>query len=126
MPADSPAVDQDPGLHRHASAGPRESLSEKDEKSIHNAKSEPNVTDLEASPNAKDSVEQGSWYRPYILIGLAILILGWWISATVLKATRHRWYVVAVRMCTSCNQDSSPLFPQDCSDGFCLGVFLSF
>lgn len=29
--------------------------------------------------------------RPYILGGLATLILGWWISATVLKATRHRW-----------------------------------
>lgn len=30
-------------------------------------------------------------FRPYILIGLALLILGWWISATVLQATRHRW-----------------------------------
>jgi concentrative nucleoside transporter, CNT family len=30
--------------------------------------------------------------RPYLLIGLALLILGWWISATVLQATRHRWY----------------------------------
>ncbi|KAI5123866.1 hypothetical protein M0805_005683 [Coniferiporia weirii] len=31
--------------------------------------------------------------RPFILGGLAALILGWWISATVLKATRHRWIV---------------------------------
>lgn len=30
-------------------------------------------------------------FRPYMLIGLALLILGWWISATVLQATRHRW-----------------------------------
>jgi concentrative nucleoside transporter, CNT family len=30
-------------------------------------------------------------YRPLILFGLATVILGWWISATVLKATRHRW-----------------------------------
>jgi len=30
-------------------------------------------------------------YRPFILGALAILILGWWISATVLPATRHRW-----------------------------------
>jgi CNT family concentrative nucleoside transporter len=29
--------------------------------------------------------------RPVILICLAGVILGWWISATVLKATRHRW-----------------------------------
>jgi CNT family concentrative nucleoside transporter len=30
-------------------------------------------------------------FRPHMLIGLALLILAWWISATVLKATRHRW-----------------------------------
>jgi CNT family concentrative nucleoside transporter len=30
-------------------------------------------------------------YRPFILGGLAALILGWWISATVLPETRHRW-----------------------------------
>ncbi|KIJ97698.1 hypothetical protein K443DRAFT_681333, partial [Laccaria amethystina LaAM-08-1] len=32
-------------------------------------------------------------YRPFILSSLVTLILGWWISATVLKATRHRWIV---------------------------------
>jgi len=32
-------------------------------------------------------------FRPFILGGLALVILGWWISATVLKATRHRWVV---------------------------------
>ena len=32
--------------------------------------------------------------RPFILAGLALVILGWWISATVLEATRHRWYVL--------------------------------
>ncbi len=31
--------------------------------------------------------------RPFILCGLGLLILGWWISATVLPATRHRWCV---------------------------------
>jgi len=31
--------------------------------------------------------------RPFILWALASLILAWWISATVLKSTRHRWYV---------------------------------
>jgi CNT family concentrative nucleoside transporter len=34
--------------------------------------------------------------RPYILTALALLILGWWISATVLKATRHRWIVQTI------------------------------
>lgn len=32
-------------------------------------------------------------YRPFILGALALLILGWWISSIVLKATRHRWSV---------------------------------
>jgi CNT family concentrative nucleoside transporter len=31
--------------------------------------------------------------RPFILSGFLLLILAWWISATVLKATRHRWIV---------------------------------
>lgn len=30
-------------------------------------------------------------FRPFILGATALLILGWWISATVLSATRHRW-----------------------------------
>ena len=40
----------------------------------------------------KQSLELYPKLRPYILTTLALLILGWWISATVLKATRHRWY----------------------------------
>ncbi|KLO15888.1 H+/nucleoside cotransporter [Schizopora paradoxa] len=31
--------------------------------------------------------------RPFLLAGLAALILGWWISSTILEATRHRWIV---------------------------------
>ena len=30
-------------------------------------------------------------FRPFILGAVALLILGWWISATVLPDTRHRW-----------------------------------
>jgi len=30
-------------------------------------------------------------YRPLILAGVAAVIFGWWVSATILKATRHRW-----------------------------------
>jgi hypothetical protein len=30
-------------------------------------------------------------YKPFILGALALLILGWWVSSTVLPATRHRW-----------------------------------
>ncbi|KIK68833.1 hypothetical protein GYMLUDRAFT_34826 [Collybiopsis luxurians FD-317 M1] len=32
-------------------------------------------------------------YRPFLLAAVAAVIIGWWISATVLKATRHRWIV---------------------------------
>ncbi|KAF8230168.1 hypothetical protein L208DRAFT_1400878 [Tricholoma matsutake] len=35
-------------------------------------------------------------FRPYILTGVALVILGWWISATILKATRHRWVVQTI------------------------------
>jgi len=31
--------------------------------------------------------------RPFILAGVALLILAWWISSIVLPATRHRWFV---------------------------------
>jgi hypothetical protein len=31
--------------------------------------------------------------RPFFLIAFSLLILGWWISATILPATRHRWCV---------------------------------
>ncbi|KAF9793226.1 Na+ dependent nucleoside transporter C-terminus-domain-containing protein [Thelephora terrestris] len=32
-------------------------------------------------------------FRPFILLGLALLIFGWWVSSIVLPATRHRWIV---------------------------------
>ncbi|KAG7090879.1 hypothetical protein E1B28_009960 [Marasmius oreades] len=32
-------------------------------------------------------------FRPFILAVVAAVILGWWISSIVLKATRHRWIV---------------------------------
>jgi CNT family concentrative nucleoside transporter len=30
-------------------------------------------------------------YKPFSLAIVAAIILGWWISSTILKATRHRW-----------------------------------
>ena len=44
----------------------------------------------------KQSLGLYSKLRPYILTASALLILGWWICATVLKATRHRWYALYV------------------------------
>ena len=55
------------------------------------------ASDSDVTDNAEVAHEKQSpiglypKFRPYILTALALLILGWWISATVLKATRHRW-----------------------------------
>lgn len=45
--------------------------------------------EVEADREARHAFYQR--FRPFILGGLALLILGWWISATVMPATRHRW-----------------------------------
>lgn len=45
-----------------------------------------------------EETKEHSWtsyerLRPFILAGIALVILGWWISSIVLPATRHRWCV---------------------------------
>ncbi|KAJ3518129.1 hypothetical protein NLJ89_g46 [Agrocybe chaxingu] len=50
------------------------------------------ANDLEEN-QIKSSDDRTSRFRPFILGALALVILGWWISATVLEATRHRWIV---------------------------------
>lgn len=57
--------------------------------------------------------------RVVFLIGLAALILGWWISSTVLKATRGRWQVSRSqdRLC-ACSQ-----VLQGCTDNLRLVLF---
>jgi CNT family concentrative nucleoside transporter len=54
--------------------------------------------DVEVAHGSEEKQSLGLYpkLRPYILTALALLILGWWISATVLKATRHRWYALYV------------------------------
>ncbi|KAI6040263.1 Na+ dependent nucleoside transporter C-terminus-domain-containing protein [Pisolithus marmoratus] len=52
------------------------------------------LTDLENVPATEGSRKQPSLrkkIRVTLLLATAVLILGWWISATVLKATRPRW-----------------------------------
>lgn len=55
------------------------------------------ATDINDPPSTQeDQLKQqkevpGKKIRVALLLGLAALILGWWISATVLKTTRHRW-----------------------------------
>jgi len=41
--------------------------------------------------SSEDKVSFTTKYKDFILGGLLLLILGWWVSATVLEATRHRW-----------------------------------
>jgi hypothetical protein len=36
------------------------------------------------------------------LVGLALLILGWWISSIVLPETRHRWFVSQISNLAVC------------------------
>lgn len=47
-------------------------------------------------------------YKHFIRAGLAIVILGWWISSTVLPATRPRWFVTSRRLsvlfCSHCEK----------------------
>ncbi|KAG8680881.1 hypothetical protein FRC11_001870, partial [Ceratobasidium sp. 423] len=49
--------------------------------------------DDEAERNHQRRGEIYKKYRPFVLGAVALVILGWWISSTVLKATRHRWIV---------------------------------
>ena len=64
--------------------------------SLHSAEKQDGfVPEHVAGAEAADSEEHGESiyrkYRPFILGTLALLILGWWISATILPTTRHRW-----------------------------------
>ena len=61
------------------------------------------ITDKEADRDQRRH-ELYIRFRPYILTGVAMVILGWWISATILRATRHRWYVTVIEFC--CREDS--------------------
>ncbi|KAI9456294.1 Na+ dependent nucleoside transporter C-terminus-domain-containing protein [Russula earlei] len=69
--------------------------------SLPNGEKDSSDRDAEANVVAVDADEnEPSWFarndglvRRWSLLALAALILGWWISATVLHATRHRWVV---------------------------------
>ncbi|KIK98650.1 hypothetical protein PAXRUDRAFT_656682 [Paxillus rubicundulus Ve08.2h10] len=55
--------------------------------------------DVEGAPAfvkaARTTTSDGK-LRVFILVGLALLIFGWWVSATVLEATRGRWVVQTI------------------------------
>jgi len=59
--------------------------------------SETEVLEAQDDAEAQQAKEQRrsfyARYRPFILAGVAVVILGWWISSIVLPATRSRWIV---------------------------------
>ncbi|KAF8160956.1 Na+ dependent nucleoside transporter C-terminus-domain-containing protein [Crassisporium funariophilum] len=87
------APDSSNAVQRIASRSSHSNSSLKEKKS--DIESEPVVL-LAQDPEITEEGSSRSHYhilRPYILTGVALVILGWWISATVLEATRHRWIV---------------------------------
>ncbi|KAK0476601.1 Na+ dependent nucleoside transporter C-terminus-domain-containing protein [Armillaria novae-zelandiae] len=62
-----------------------------DEKKNHAAKDAEAVMSTDKEEDETPTFYQR--FRPFILGAVAMVILGWWISSIVLKATRHRWIV---------------------------------
>ena len=69
-----------------------------DSSSVHK---QTNPAEVEKGAHQEDAEETKghSWtsydrLRPFILVGIGLVILGWWISSIVLPATRHRWFVL--------------------------------
>lgn len=62
-----------------------------DEKKNHTAKDVEGVMSTDKEEDGTPTFYQR--FRPFILTAVAMVILGWWISSIVLKATRHRWIV---------------------------------
>ena len=46
-------------------------------------------------------------FRPFVLAALAAVILGWWITSTILPATRHRWCVFSVLSRGACSRPAA-------------------
>ncbi|EAU91338.1 H+/nucleoside cotransporter [Coprinopsis cinerea okayama7 len=85
-------IDEKPVQRQRSKTSTSDSLEKGKAGSVH----DPEVVTQEAiDPNGKDEDKRSfySRFRPYILAGVAAVILGWWITATVLTATRHRWIV---------------------------------
>jgi len=89
--------DEKPARRASRSSGSVDSL-----KKAHQAEAEreQQILEKEIEKDEEEVEEDRRWrhniynkLRPFILGGLAALILAWWISATVLKDTRHRWIV---------------------------------
>ncbi|KAF8659230.1 hypothetical protein AX16_001890 [Volvariella volvacea WC 439] len=78
-----------------AKRAPSRSSESLDKEKAQQAEPQMYVSKEDEEEEAARAMREAMWkkYRPFVLGGLAALILGWWISATVLRATRPRWIV---------------------------------
>lgn len=101
-----------PNAVRRTASGSSSSLKEKEKLDV----PEP-VVFLSKDEEQNDKISNKyEVYRPYILGATALVILGWWVSATVLEATRHRWYSCSAYW--NCSGTYCAL--QDRSDSICM------
>ena len=88
-----------------SAAAPTEAVLDSEKKSSHSTSSIRNEKEIPSHGDAEalvvkngeaESSRRQSLVRVVSLVGLALLILGWWISSTILHATRHRWVVQTI------------------------------
>ncbi|KAH7915210.1 Na+ dependent nucleoside transporter C-terminus-domain-containing protein [Hygrophoropsis aurantiaca] len=75
----------------HRQNSPSDSVDVKEKKSLEDAR----VHEVDSEADERHSLLRKK-IRVAVLIGLAVLILAWWISATVLLETRGRWLVQTI------------------------------
>ena len=92
---EEPPLASDDALEKSPQAKPPESVDFPNEKAKSSTQPDLEVTALDEDEKEITLNDSRSdfytKYRPFILGFLAALILAWWISATVLPETRHRW-----------------------------------
>jgi CNT family concentrative nucleoside transporter len=89
-----------------SAAAPTEAVLDSEKKSSHFTSSIRNEMEIPFHGDAEalvvnndgkaESSRRHSLVRVVSLVGLALLILGWWISSITLHATRHRWVVQTI------------------------------
>ena len=87
-----PAVDDDRAVQRKSLRSSSPGVKEKVDVEQANTPASEDSKEEEARES-----ESNKKLRTVFLIGLAALIFGWWISSTILKATRGRWQVCRSR-----------------------------
>ncbi|KAI0044354.1 hypothetical protein FA95DRAFT_1562356 [Auriscalpium vulgare] len=95
MSSELPTVEHTP-LEKQSSRPSTASYSKEKEAAISDPEAGPTVdkTAVETEPGL--TTRYAGPIRVVVLLGLAALVLGWWISSTVLHATRHRWIVQSI------------------------------